>query len=173
MYASHDPDGNDHFFSIQSLSTHSLFTRSTCSPGTIEVDVDANGLINVQLISSSEPSKSIPTTPSQQPEKSDIQTQNRNIETTKRRPPKWLRPANHDPKLAHKINLFLLILSSIVVVVSVIESSKIAQLPWRNQCTEATINRINCPSNKPNMAAAIMAMFWLYNAASYKNEKKN
>lgn len=173
VYASYDPDGNDHFFSIQSLSTHSLFTRSTCSPGTIEVDVDANGLINVQLISSSEPSKSIPTTPRQQPDKSEIQTQNRNIESTKRRPPKWLRPEKHCPKLAHKINLFLLVLSSVVTVVSVIESSKIAQLPWRNQCTESTINRINCPSSKPNMAAAIMAMFWLYNVASYKNEEQN
>ena len=173
VYASHDPDGNDHFFSIQSLSTHSLFTRSTCSPGIIEVDVDANGLINVQLMSSSEPSKSIPTTPSQQPEKSDIQTQNRNIETTKRRPPKWLRPAKHDPKLAHKINLFLLVFSSVVTVASVMESSKIAQLPWRKQCTEATINRSNCPEDKPNMAAAIVAMFCLYNVASYKNEEKN
>ena len=171
VYASHDPDGNDHFFSIQSLSTHSLFTSSTCSPGTIEVDVDANGFVDAQLTASPIPNESISTAPNHQLEKSEIQTQNRNIKRTKKCLPEWLRPAKYNPKLANKFSLFCLAFFSIITISSVIESSKIAELPWRNQCTEATINRSNCPSKRPNIAAAIMTMISLFAAASYKNEE--
>lgn len=171
VYASHGPDGNDHFFSIQSLSTHSLFTRSTCSPGTIEVDVDANGLVNAQLISSSDPSKSIPITTSQKPEKSDVQAQNQNTETTKKRLPEWLRPAKYNPKLAYKFNLVLLTFFSIITITSVVESTKIAQLPWRKQCTDATINRSNCPSEKPDITSAIMAMLLLLAVSSHNPDE--
>ena len=171
VYASHDPDGNDHFFSIQSLSTHSLFTRSTCSPGTIEVDIDTNGYITAQLISSPTQNESIPTAPNQQPERSETQTHNQNAKTTKRRLPKWLRPTKYNPKLAHKLNSFFLAIFSMITVISVMESSKIAQLPWRKQCTEATINRNNCPLEKPDIASAIMSMLLLCAVASYKNKE--
>ena len=171
VYASHDPNGYDHFFTIQSLSTHSLFTRSTYSPGTIDVDIDANGYINAQLISPPTPNTSTPATPNQRLEKSDIQAHNQNTEITQKRLPKWLRPAKYNPILAQKFSLFSLAFFSILTISSVMESSEIAQLPWRNQCTEATANRSNCPSDKPNIAAAIMAMLNLFAVGSYKNEK--
>ena len=171
VYASHDPDGNDHFFSIQFLSTQQLFHQSTYSPGTIEVDIDSLGFVDAQLTTSPTPNESTPTAPSQKPEKSDVKAQNQNTETTKKHLPEWLRPAKYNPKLNYKLNLVSLAFFSIITIASVVESTKIAQLPWRKQCTDATINRSNCPSEKPNTASAIMAMLLLLAVSSHNPDE--